>query len=226
MPPGVHCSTAVRPVSRAVGCLGHPSLDTWLAHSTGGFEKASTATHAGPCWTWRPCPLQRGSGQRWTRRIGSGSRGQLRPKPLRPRCRNTWEVRDGTQASGSTWRTRSLPSGKSPTRGSKATQPGPHSTARKPKAGGQAGRTPAPALGCSPRGSCQVGKHVSHSPQAWPQGSTPAAGDQLPRASVAPPPGQGRSVHRGHPGPAPAPRSWAPEASRGIRAGLACPWPG
>ena len=64
---------------------------------------------------------------------------------------------------------------------------------------------------------------VPHPPGLACRAAPPAAGDRLPTATAALPPGQGRLMHSGHPGPAPC--SWAPEASRGIRAGLMCPWP-
>lgn len=99
----------------------------------------------------------------------------------------------------------------------------PH-TARKPKAGA-GGQDTGPALGCSSRGSCQVGKHVSHSPQAWPLRAAPplwSIGSSRPRW---PRPqareGQCTAATQAQPQPH-AP--WAPEASRhpgGSRVSLA-----
>lgn len=95
--------------------------------------------------------------------------------------------------------------------------------------GAQAGRTPAPILGSSLRGSCQVGKRVQtnehaespcpHTPGLACRAAPPAAGDRLPAATVAPPAGQGRSEHGAPRPPRPGPTLGLlrrPEASRRV----------
>lgn len=146
-------------------------------------------------------------------RNGSGFCGQLHPKALGPHCRNTWEVRDGTQVSGSTWRTQSLLSGKSATWGNEAAWPGLRSTAGKPKAGVAGGQDTSPRPGLFSSRSFRWGDTCADKntrvpcptppPRAGLQGSTARCGRPAPHSHRGPAPGPGKVDARWPPWPSP-----------------------